>query len=145
MSLLAASAAAYNKELSLISHFILHLRFDQGYTEQEGLFVGLRHILFFFKPPDENLGFPSGWWVYLKYFPSFIAKLQGHGLVMDWSYFLLPATESNFFYSRFTVYFKLQPTTLHFGSSTWQQDIIRTFVITSVSRHHEVTSINCKR
>lgn len=39
MSLLAASAAAYNKELSLISHFILHLGFDPGYAELEGLFV----------------------------------------------------------------------------------------------------------
>lgn len=58
MSLLAASAAAYNKELSLISNFILHLGFDPGYAKLEGLFVGLRYILFpFLKPPDENLGF----------------------------------------------------------------------------------------
>lgn len=33
MSLLAASDAAYNKELSLISHFILHLGFDPGYAK----------------------------------------------------------------------------------------------------------------
>lgn len=37
MSLLAASAAAYNKELSLISHFILHLGFDPGYAKLEAL------------------------------------------------------------------------------------------------------------
>lgn len=48
MSLLAASATAYNKELSQISHFILHLRFG-GYVKLEGLFVGLRQILFLFK------------------------------------------------------------------------------------------------
>lgn len=42
MSLLAASAAAFNKELSLISHFILHLGFDPGWLCKLGL-VGLRH------------------------------------------------------------------------------------------------------
>lgn len=42
MSLLAASAAAYNKELSVISHFIFHLGFNLGYTKFEGLFIGRR-------------------------------------------------------------------------------------------------------
>lgn len=39
MSLLAGSAAAYNKELSLISHFILNLGFDPGYAKLGSLFV----------------------------------------------------------------------------------------------------------
>lgn len=52
MSLLAASAAAYNKELSRISHFILHLRFDPGDAKLDSLFVGLRYIIIFLESPD---------------------------------------------------------------------------------------------
>lgn len=44
MSLLAASAAAYNKKLSLRSHFVLHLGFDPRKTKLEGLFGGPRYI-----------------------------------------------------------------------------------------------------
>lgn len=40
MSLLAASAAAYNKELSLISHLVLHLGFDPDYA----FIIWLRYI-----------------------------------------------------------------------------------------------------
>lgn len=49
MSLLAASAAAaYNKELSLISPFILHLGFDPGYVTKPFCFIWDTYFSFFF-------------------------------------------------------------------------------------------------
>lgn len=126
MSLLAASAAAYNKELSLISHFILHLGFDPGDAKLEDLFLGLRCVVCLLKATWWEFRHPLWFMSYLKLLPSFFAKLQGHGLIT----FSAFSHWVKFLSLLFTVHFKLQRATLHFGSPTWQQDIILTVVIT---------------
>lgn len=52
MSLLAASASAYNKGLSLISHSILHLGFDPGFGKLEEPFCWIEIHTF---PPKSHL------------------------------------------------------------------------------------------
>lgn len=65
MSLLAAPAAAYNKELSLTNHFILNLGIDSGHAKLEGPLLEWDTYFSLLNLHDENLGIPFGLWLYL--------------------------------------------------------------------------------